>query len=424
MTFMTNWNRIGRMRTMTALAASLATALLFIAGCGRASSVAKQPVLPGCRVADPSLTALAAALRRHGSLPADHRLVKAPPSPRGLIPIGLQARLRSRGSQLGDVLARMSAAGLRYSREDFQWAAIEPRPGQYCWSKTDYWMFGAARARVHIIAVVDAPPSWAERSVVSPPVDPAGLRNYSAFARQVLGRYGAYGSFWSQHPYLTPDPITLVDVWNEPWVHYFWHDDFPDPTSYARMFERVVHVARSVDPGAHFMLEADTTSLTGGAHQRPFLAAELEAQPAIARDAYAISVHPYASNGWGPGVCSRGPKMSARRYQLCRIVDMRKILDQHGAGRVKIFITELGWGAYTTHTGGVSLPTVARYVHQTFHLLRTRWKGLASGVIWYQYQSSPGTIGHRGDFGLIQPTGIATPGWDALAAEARQGVKN
>lgn len=384
---------------------------------GRKPAVSLAP--NDCGAPDGTLNRLAASIGARQRAMAEHSLVAAPPDPPGQIPIGIQARLRSRrGPDLGNVLARMARAHLRFTREDFPWASIEPRPGEYCWAHTDYWMFGAARAGVRVIAVPDASPSWAESTLATAPTDPAGLQAYTAFVREIVGRYGAYGSFWAHHPHLRPDPITYVDVWNEPYIKYFWHRDYPDPEGYANMFEAVVRTVRPIDPEARFLLEADVTAQDG----TPFLADVLQAQPLVARDAYAVSTHPYASNGWGPGVCSASETIAARQYQTCRILQLRRTLDDYGAANVRLFITELGWGASGSSAPKLSPLTVARYVTQTFDLLRTRWKRLVSGLIWYEYQASPGSIGPRGDFGLIQPNGLPSPGWYVLATEAARGI--
>jgi hypothetical protein len=317
-----------------------------------------------------------------------------------------------------NVLTRMTQAHLDFTREDFSWASIEPQPGLFCWGRTDFWMYGAARAGVQVIAVPDASPSWAESTISTAPTDGPGLRRYATFVRELMGRYGAYGSFWSQHPTLRPDPITYVDVWNEPYINYFWHRDYPDPAGYASMFEAVVHATRPVDPHARFLLEADVTAQDGS----PFLSRVLSAQPAIVHDAYAVSTHPYASDGWGPDVCSRAGTDASRRYQTCRILDLRKILNNYGASKVGLFITELGWGVNGRTRPSTSPSTVARYVRQTFSLLRTQWRGIVTGLIWYRYQSPPSGPGWRGDFGLIQPNGVPYPAWRALADEARRGI--
>lgn len=408
---------------------ALLALIALLVGCGVAheptESTADQPAATPragpCRSPDRTLDDLASQLKTGtADLPAPHEPVARAPEPEGIL-LGVQAALRSRGShELGDILTRMADAHLRYSREDFTWSTIEPHPRSFCWARTDFWMYGAARAGIEIIAVPDAPPRWAEPSPTTAPTDRKGLQAYAAFVRELLGRYGSYGSFWNQHPELRPDPISLVDVWNEPYSSQFWSRSFPDPGGYAAMFEAVVHAARPVDPRAQFLLEADTTALTPKG-QKPFLRSVLNARPHIAEDAYAVSLHPYASNGWGPGVCDKKGSVETRRLQVCRIRDVRRILDAHGASKVRLMLTELGWG--TDSTDGVRPRTVGRYIHQTFSLLRTRWKGLIAGLIWYEYQSPDGGGPYSApSFELVRPDGVPRPGWHALAEEARVGV--
>lgn len=246
----------------------------------------------------------------------------------------------------------MTGAHLSYAREDFTWSTIEPRRGVFCWAQTDYWIYGAARAGVRVIAVPDASPRWAEASPTTAPTDPVGTREYAAFVRELLGRYGSYGSFWNHHPTLRPDPIRLVDVWNEPYSREFWARGSPDPAGYAAMFETVAQVSRWADTRVRYLFEADTSALAT-AGQRSFLAAALASQPRIERDAYAISVHSYARNAWGPNVCG---SRAERRFQVCRLLGLRGILDSHGASRIKLFITEIG---------GVLRPRTPREQHPT-----------------------------------------------------------
>jgi hypothetical protein len=412
--------------------ALLALAGVLVAGCGAVhasvdSATAGHPaptkVSTTCRPPDQTLHTLAAQLKTGTVRLPDHKPVAEHAAPQGQIPLGIQADLRSRnGSDLGNVLMRMVSAHLHYSREDFTWSTIEPRRGVFCWAQTDFWMYGAARAGIQIIAIPDASPTWAEPSPTTAPTDPAGLQAYAAFVREMLGRYGSYGSFWNQHPKLHPNPITLIDVWNEPYSRQFWSRSYPDPAGYAAMFETVVRTARPVDPRARFLLEADTTALAATGPQ-PFLSSVLSAQPQIAQDAYAVSVHPYTSNGWGPSVCDTEGSVETRRFQLCRIQDVRNILNSHGASRVRLFITELGWSTSTANPSRVDPQVGVRYIHETFALLRTRWKGLVSGLIWYDYQSPEhDTHGLNDFFGLVHPDGVPSPGWYALAEEAQLGI--
>ena len=196
------------------------------------------------------------------------------------------------------------------------------------------------------------------------------------------------------------------------------------------MFKAVVRTARPADPDARFLLEADTRVFETGYPRKPFLAAMLRAVPDLGDYADAVSVHPYQGDGGSPRECSRSrPSRVLRRdwratvLEFCRIADIRRLLDAHGAGRVRIWITEVGWSSAPRARNGVSEPTQARYVRQVFDLLRTTYRGMVSGLVWYEYQSSQAHPGVEDDFyGLVGPSGKPKPAWHAFAGESRRGL--
>jgi hypothetical protein len=317
---------------------------------------------------------------------------------------GIQARLRTRrGGDLRGAADDVRSSGARYTREDFTWGTIEPRKGLMCWGATDRWMAAAARRGLHVIAILDAPPAWATASWNTAPTSGAALDAYIRFTSQVIGRYGSSGSFWRENPGIPAVPIDHYDIWNEPYYERFWAGSV-DPAAYAQMFRAVVRAARPVDPRAKFMLEAETTTLGPDGQQQPFLAAMFDAVPDLGRYADIASIHPYASNGWGPETCQQGPDLQARRLQVCRLNDIRAILDAHGAAGTRMWITELGWSAAAIPGGAVSDADQARFTRETYALLRGRWAGLVDGVVWYGYQTP-------------------SAGWSAVTSEARQTAR-
>ena len=99
------------------------------------------------------------------------------------------------------------------------------------------------------------------------------------------------------------------------------------------------------------------------------------------------------------------------------------MLDAGGARRVRIWITEVGWSSAPRARNSVTEATQARYVRQVFSLLRTRYRGMVSGLVWYEYQGSRERPSDREDhFGLVRPDGTPKPAWHALARQARRGL--
>lgn len=346
-------------------------------------------------------------------------------------PIGIKARLADRSeADLVRVVSKLHDTGVSIVREDVPWSTIEPQPGTYYWGSMDRWVEAAARQDIEVMAVMASPPTWLTGRWNIPPAGRTQVTDFAGFVRDVVARYGSDGSFWRTHPDLPTLPIRYWDIWNEPYESRFWASDVPDPAGYARMFKTVVEAARNVDPAAHFMLEADTRVVSSGWPWKPFLAAMFDAVPDLGQYADAVSVHPYQGDGGSPRSCSPSTRYAgvqarwqATALQFCRIADVRRILDANGAASTKIWITEVGWSTAPEADRAVSEATQASYVHQVFELLRTRYRGLVSGLVWYEYQGPESNPSELGDYlGLVHPDGTPKPAWQIFAAEAARGL--
>lgn len=377
--------------------------------------------------------ALAALLAAAAPASPGHRLGRAMPLYRANpeIPIGIKARLSEHSDEdLTAVVSKLRSAGVSIVREDIPWSTIEPQQGTYYWAGMDRWMTATAEQGIQVMAVLASPPTWLTGRWNIAPAGREQIGDFAGFVRDVVARYGSEGSFWRAHPGLSPTPIRYWDIWNEPYESRFWGQGLPDPGSYARMFRAVVQASRDVDPSARFLLEADTRVVSTGWPWKPFLAAMFDAVPDLGRYAYAVSAHPYQGDGGSPRSCSpstRYPGVHARwqatALQFCRIADIRNILDAHEAEETKIWITEIGWSTAPEAERAVSEETQASYVHQVFDLLRTRYRGLVSGLIWYEYQGPESNPTELGDYlGLVHSDGSPKPAWQAFADEATAGL--
>jgi hypothetical protein len=249
---------------------------------------------------------------------------------------------------------------------------------------------------------------------------------YAEFVRAAINRYGTRGGFWVENPRLPKVPITLWDVWNEPYDPAGWGGAKPDPAAYARLYRRVVQGTRGADPQARFMLEADTGANGSGWPQPPFLDAMLASDPGLARDVDVVSVHPY-SGKLPPGKCTPERTVAGRefwqatRFDFCRVLDVRRILDANGLQKARIWITEIGWSTAPQGERSVSEAEQADNVRETFDLLR-RWR-VVDGVVFYHYQlGEQDPTEDVGWFGLVRSDGSPKPAWFAFTDELRQGV--
>ena len=341
--------------------------------------------------------------------------------------VGISASLRFlRGDGLRDTVERLRRARVRYSREDLKWQDVERRPGHHDWSAWDRMVGAAARGGVRIMAVPSGSPAWATGKDGLPPASGQAIERFAAFVRAAVARYGTSGRFWASHPRVPKVPITMWDIWNEPYYPTGW-DGTVDPVAYAGMFRRVVEAARAADPAAHFMLETETGSGTGEWPQPPFLTAMLDAFPDLPSYADAVSVHPYTTEltpahctPYDPDPGFRAAWL-ATRFQFCRVRDVRRILDAYGATGTPIWITELGWSTAPKYDRRVSERTQARYVAATFRLLR-RWR-LVDGVLLYDLRSSERNPADNYDwYGFLHRDGTPKPAWTTFLGEIRRGL--
>ena len=357
---------------------------------------------------------------------APARLPEEPEAPPRSAAIGLSASLRYlQGDDLVSEISDLRAAGVRYSREDMDWDAIEPEPGRFNWSRWDGLVRASAQQGLRLIAIPGGSPAWATGPVGSPPVSDTASVAYARFVRAAIERYGTRGTFWAMNPHLPRVPITMWDVWNEPYDPGGWGGP-PDPAGYARMYRRVVQESRDADPSARFLLEADTGANGSGWPQPPFLEAMLASDAGLVRDIDIVSVHPY-SGKLSPETCTPdrrppgGEFWQPTRFDFCRVLDIRRILDANGAKDARIWITEVGWSTAPQGERSVSEAEQADYVRKTFDLLR-RWR-VVDGVVFYHYQLPETDPTNDLDwYGLVRSDGSPKPAWYAFTDELRKGL--
>lgn len=354
------------------------------------------------------------------------------PARAGAAAVGVEAGIRYRaGTELVSTVARLRAAGVEYTREAIAWQRVEPTRGSFTWSETDKWVGEAARQGLRVVAILHAPPAWATGSsdVHVAPVEGRPLADYARYVRAVVERYGSNGSFWAQNPSIPKLPITHFDIWNEPYMSFFWRNTgahaWPDPAGYAQMFKAAVQEARKADdPSARFMAEVEIEAgTTNWQNPRYFLSEMFRAVPDLAQYMDIASIHPYVGlNGLSPGTCSAETTDISNRFHFCRVKTLRRILDRHGATGTRMWITEFGYSTCSSCAKWqVSEATQAQYVHDAFELLR-EWK-VVDGFIWWVYKTPERDPAHPDDWmGLVHADGSAKPAWNAFAEEVRRGL--
>lgn len=217
---------------------------------------------------------LLSPLLLYGSAAASHRAV-----PFGFLGVMADGVALDPKVPIASEMTQMVRTGVESVRVGVYWSATQPYataadvpPSQAAryplvngvptdWSATDRVYAAAAAHGLRVLPVILQAPAWARKDPTqawSPPADPNA---YGQFVGLVVQRYGPNGTFWAQHPSLTPDPSNQWQIWNEPAggttansPSAFWADSEPFQLPYIAML-RAAHTAiKAADPTGQVIL--------------------------------------------------------------------------------------------------------------------------------------------------------------------------
>jgi hypothetical protein len=268
---------------------------------------------------------------------------QAAPAPPGFYGVTTQTHLE------GADYRAMSRGGVGSLRVEIPWGNIDvlppaseeellsPRP--YQWRLIDPTVRKAARRGIRIFPTVYGTPNWVARYQGCysgcHKLGPNTIQAYVAFAmfmRAAVERYGAGGSFWTEHPGLPYRPIRAWQIWNEMNSSDFWKPQ-PNVSDYAGLLAAGGQAVHAVDPSAKVVL--------GGMFGEPREKGKITIsgwdflgrlyQDARAAPAFdGIAVHPY-------GHTLRQVKATIARW--------RRALQAAGRLDERIWVTEIGWAS-------------------------------------------------------------------------------
>lgn len=304
--------------------------------------------------------------------------------------------------------ARMAAIGVTRTREGFEWRVIEPQRGRFDWSRTDQLMAAAARARVDVLPILGSPPAWAsnhpDRSDRFPPANNA---DYVAFARAVVARYHAGGTFWtSVRPDLTPMPLTSIQIWNEPWSDTYW-GPLPDPAGYARLVRATGSSVHGLDRDIDVVIAAELLQTGGGGPIRNWIDEVLRADPGLGAYFDVYSVHPYPAG-------SPMTDNADGRWDFRRIEIIHQITVAHDMPK-PVWITEVGWSTAPNTQYTVSETTQASYTRQAITRAFDEWPYVKRFYLYSYDRDNGDTTNREAYFGVRRQNGTFKPVWTTLA---------
>lgn len=131
-------------------------------------------------------------------------------------------------------LTKAQATGVGYARKGIYWDTIETSPGVFNWTQTDTWINDMeARGFSMVVTIVwnnrDYEDIW-DRAIVTP----AGRQAYANFVSTLVTRYQGKDIIW--------------EIWNEPNLRSFWHENAENRSNTDAMAEEYTELVKVAVP--------------------------------------------------------------------------------------------------------------------------------------------------------------------------------
>ncbi len=322
------------------------------------------------------------------------------------------------GSPTATQLNRARSARVKTMRIQLNWAYVEPRKGEFSWSRYDRVIVSAASRGVRIMPMLLGTPRWVSSRQTAAPRTSTARSYFARFAQMAAARYGPNGTLWrgSNANIAKASRPLYWQHWNEPNTNVFW-DGRPNPGEYAKLLRVASDAANRGDSEVRILTAGLTYPAPGqGWDARTFLRGMFRADPGIGRKFSAVGLHPYALT---PSRVVEG--IGAMRSTMNSIRTYRPI-----------YVTEIGWSSASPNGRlQVGRTKQASYLKELYYRLLGRGGYSAAmnrynvmGAIWFCLQD----INHP-DLTWSKTTGLldtdrAKPSWWSLlrVTGARQSV--
>jgi hypothetical protein len=205
-------------------------------------------------------------------------------------------------------MAMLAAAGFRWVRMDFAWAAMEKERGRYDFAAYERLLAALAPHKIRAVFILDYgnPIYEADRAVTTE----AGRRAFARWAAAAAAHFKGRGILW--------------EIWNEPDISQFWKPQ-PDVEQYAALALAAARAIREAAPGEAIIGPA-CSSIDPVFLEGCFRAGLLQWWDAV-------SVHPYRQSA---------PETAAADYH-----HLRRLIAQHAPKGKAVPILSGEWG-YST----------------------------------------------------------------------------
>ncbi len=293
-------------------------------------------------------------------------------------PFGMGVYLCRFGDEEMEKIARLAGeAGVKWSREDFSWERLEPRPGEFRWDYYDRLLERARRHGITVYAIVGYWTHWTK------PYTTEGINDYVRFLRALVAHY--------------KDRIHQWEIWNEPNI-FFWQGP---KEMYAELLARSYRAIKETDP------QAQVLGISTAGIDFKFI------EQMLAKNAPfdVLTIHPY--------------RRVLKEDEFVR--DLKQALNQvklSDGTRRPVWITEMGWATHVPHHALKQDFEANTQRAQAELIARTYLSTIASGVeprtFWYNFRNDgedPFYFEHN--MGIVQRDGRPKPAYVAFATMAR-----
>jgi GH35 family endo-1,4-beta-xylanase len=232
--------------------------------------------------------------------------------------------------------AKMAAtAGVKWSREEFNWARIEPVRGEFNWEFYDRMVDIAEKYGIQIYGLISYWSNWTKPNTLE------GIEDYAEYCKALVSRY--------------KDKIKHWEVWNEPNI-FFWTGP---KEMYANLLKTAYKAIKEADPEAQ-VLGCSTSGIDTN-----FIKMVIEKGAPFD----ALTIHPYR-------------RTLDDEHFIRELQDVSRLTVEIDGKAKPVWITEMGWTTEIPH--GVSEREQASLLARTY--LCAAASGVVSSVSWYDFK--------------------------------------
>lgn len=262
-------------------------------------------------------------------------------------------------------------AGIVWVKQQFPWSEIEPKKGQFDWTKYDRIVEYCEKYGLRIIARLDRPPDWS--------------RQDNSYKQRPPDDYDDYGDFVQAFVTHYRGRIRHIQIWNEPNIWTEWGNQAPNPVDYTELLRIAYQQAKRADPNVRVL----SAPLAMNVEQGPRNLSELDylqgMYDAGAGDLFDIlSANPFGFDD-PPDTPASPERLNFARVQL-----LREVMVRNGDSNKAIWFNEYGWNAAPVDFEEdrliwkrVTEEQQAQYSRQGLQMAYTRWDWAGVSCYWY-----------------------------------------